>query len=198
MRCATLCTTLVISSAGICRCKVRSAHRKHRRAAVTTEKYTRIEIIVLLYTTIMTCGTLLFKLMCLCENLIINNSNVIFLKNNMLRLVIFDVLAVDVFTLVLTLTKCTNIKVIFKYGLYCNYAPFIFYSMLVLLAFSFFAFLFNSSRSRNIKLGKIIRNLLVAPAVNVKLINSFYNFSSRLINSKAHSLAVCYNVTIRH
>ena len=157
----------VIGAAGVRRGNVRTAHRKHRCAAVAALEETRIDVIVFLDTAVVRAGALLPQSAGGRKRAVVDDRLMVVLDNDLFVLVAPDIPAVDLYPGELALPQCADIEIVVKDSLHSHKRPRSLNFPPGRPALGMPAHLLRHARRRHALLGQVVGNLLVAPAIIV-------------------------------
>ena len=157
----------VVGAAGVGGTQIPAAHGKHGAAAVPAEQEAGVHVIILLHAPVIGGGTLLPEGPGGGEGAVVNDGLVVVLNDDMLLLVPFHILAVDLGSGVFGLAESADIKIVIQNSLHRDDGP----SGFRLSAGGFprrlLAHLLRHPWRWNALLRQVVGNFLVAPALVV-------------------------------
>ena len=165
----------MIGAAGVGGLEVAPAEREHGRAAVAALEEAGVDVLVYLDAAIVVLCPLLAQGPDRGEGAVVHDGLVVVFDDDLLHLVAQDVPAVYLGALVFALAQRTDVEVVVEYGLDGDDAPRALHAAVILLALGELALALGHARRGYALVGEGVRDLLVAPAVDVHTVDAANN-----------------------
>ena len=159
----------VIGAASIGVPKVSPAHGEHGTAAVPAHEKTGIGVLVFFYAPVVALGSGFPQLLHDTKVAVADDRLMMVLDDDLLALVLFHILAVDLLAGIFALAQCADVKIIFEYALHGHDGPLRLDRALIFFALSLLAFPLRHTGRGDALVGQIIGDSFITPAVDVQL-----------------------------